>query len=275
MHTPNFPFAVRLMGFSPDEMELFQDYFEVEQEKGHAYFCLSEDSLQDPDLYIVNADDVKTLLQLSSMSPSDIRPALLVGNPLAQMPYKSIPRPIHWELLFDVLGQLIEKRADVLSRLPASDLIAIPDRRRRERLDIDLTDPADYLKMRRAPSRGGVLVIDKNGGFADRLGDLMARYPIAVDWVDTEEAAVDVCDNMAIAVVMINTSLPDIDPYRLCIEVKHLHHNHKPAVIFLVGKPFVYDSIKARAAGCDGLLDKPLSVNNVLLALKKFLPISR
>jgi CheY-like chemotaxis protein len=275
MHNQNFPFAVRLMGFGKDEVELFQDYFEVEASAGHAYACLPEDSLQDPDIYIANADDVKTLMQLSNLAPSDIRPALLVGNPLAKLPFMSVPRPIHWELLFDKLGLLIEKRADVLSRLPASELVAVPDRRRRDRLDIDLTDPAEYIKMRKKPNSGGVLVVDKNGGFASRLDDLMSRYPIAVDWVDTEEAAIDVCTHMPVAVVMINTSVPEIDPYRLCIGLKHVRTSNKVAVIFLVGKPFVYDTHKAKAAGSDGFLNKPLSPNQVLLALKKFLPLSR
>lgn len=275
MTTNHFPFAVRLLGFTDNEVELFQDYFEVEADSGYAYFSLSPDSLQEPDLFIVNADDVKALTQLSSQGPSDVRPALLVGNPIASMPHACVPRPIQWERLFDALAVLIEKRADVLSRLPASDLIAIPDRRRRERLDIDLTDPADYIKMRRAPIEGGVLVIDKNGDFADRLNDLLTRYHVAVDWVDTEEAAIDVCGHLPVAVVMINTSTPDIDPYRLCIAIKQMHAIRNTAVIFLVGKPFVYDSTMARAAGSDGLLDKPLNVNQVLVALKKFLPISR
>lgn len=273
--TTHFPFAVRLLGFTESERELFQDYFELEQDHGHAYFCLSEDSLQDPDLFIANGDDLKALAQLSACGPSDARPALLLGRPLAKLPYACLPRPISWELVFSTLARLIEKRADVLSRLPASDLVAIPDRRRRERLDIDLSDPADYLKMRRAPTRGGVLIVDKNGEFANRLGELMARYHVSVDWVDNEDAVIDVLGHRPVAVVMINTSIADIEPYRLCVAVKQMQAMTQTSVIFLVGKPFVYDREKARAAGSDGLLDKPLQSNHVIAALKKFLPMSR
>lgn len=276
MQVTHFPFAVRLLGFSEPEMELFRDYFELEQEHGHAYFCLSEDSLQEPDIFIANADDLKALAQLSAYGPSDARPALLLGKPLAKLPYVCLPRPISWELVFTSLARLIEKRADVLSRLSvASELFGIPDRRRRERLDIDLSDPADYIKMRRAPARGGVLIVDKNGEFANRLGELMARYGISVDWVDNEDAVIDVCGHRPVAVVMINTSTHDIDPYRLCLGVKQMNAMSQTAVIFLVGKPFVYDRTRAQEVGSDGLLDKPLASQHVILALKKFLPISR
>ncbi len=276
MQPTHFPFAVRLLGFSDSELDLFRDYFELEQEHGHAYFCLSEDSLQEPDIFIANADDLKSLAQLSAYGPSDARPALLLGNPLAKLPYACLPRPISWELVFTTLAGLIEKRADVLSRLSiASELFGIPNRRRSERLDIDLTDPADYIKMRRAPTRGGVLIVDKNGEFANRLGEVMARFGISVEWVDNEDAVIDVCGHRPVAVVMINTSTPEIDPYRLCVAVKQMNSMSQTVVIFLVGKPFVYDRERAREAGSDGLLDKPLASHHVILALKKFLPISR
>jgi CheY-like chemotaxis protein len=275
MQKQGFPFAVRLMGISDHEADLFQAYFELEQEDGLAYFCLSEDSLQDPDLYIANADDLKTLSVLSALGPSDARPALLVGTPAVTLPYPCVPRPIRWEQLFLELEKLICRRADTLSRLEASDLVAVPDRRRRERLDIDLTDPSEYIRMRRAPARGGVLVIDKSGDFTKRLDELLVRYNINADWVDSEEAAIDWCSRSPVSVVMINTSTPDVDPYRLCAVVKKMHAITKTAVIFLVGKPFVYNPAQARLAGADGILDKPLACNHVLLALKKFLPLSR
>jgi CheY-like chemotaxis protein len=275
MEKKKFPFAVRLMGFSAHEVDLFLAYFELEQDQGLAYFGLSEDSLQDPDLYIANADDLRTMVQLTALRPSDARPALLVGTPPVALPYACVQRPVRWEHLFDELSKLIEKRADTLSRLPASDLVAVPDRRRRERVDIDLTDPADYMAMRRPPPRGGVLLIDKNGDFTRRMNDLLARYNIVADWVDSEEGCIDLCGNMPISAVMINTSTPQVDPYRLCANIKKMHTNTNTAVIFLVGSPFVYDVARARSVGSDGLLDKPLTCNIVLMALKKFLTLSR
>jgi CheY-like chemotaxis protein len=266
-----------LIGFNEQDADLFQAYFELEQDKenGITYFCLSEDSLQDPDLLIVNADDVRALARLSSLNPSALCPALLIGTPFAQMPFVCLARPIRWEQVFAELAQMLEKRAKLLTHLSAADRVSVSNRRRRERLDIDLTDQADYIKMRRAPSRGGVLVIDRNGSFADRLNEVMTRYSVVVDWVDTEEAAIDVCGHVPVSVVMINTSMTEIDPYELCMEVKQANPAVYIAVIFLVGKNFKFDANKARAVKFDGLLDKPLSVSQVLIALKKFLLVSR
>lgn len=278
MQKSRFPFAVRLIGFSEHEADLFVAYFELEQDqngKGLAYFCLSEDSLQDPDLFIVNGDEMKALATLADLSPGNVRPALVISIPALPLSYPCLERPIVWPVLFQELDNLIERRADAISRLPASELVVIPERRRRERVDIDLTDPLVYKGMRGNPPRGGVLLIDKNSSFCDQLGAILSRFHIKVNWVDSEASALEYCMREPVGVVLINTSTPHLDPYRLCESVKRRAIASKTAVIFLVGKPFEYNASKGRAAGSDGLLNKPVSGTHLITALKKFLPFSR
>ena len=273
MQTNNFPFAVRFIGFSADEAAAIEAAFEVDQDKGHAYFRLSDDSLQDPDLYLVNAGDLKALAMLSDLRPNDVRPALLVGSSGLSLPYPCVALPMRWDLLFIELDKLIEKRADALSKLDASDMVAVPERRRRDRLDIDLTDPEEYKSMRRGLSRGGVLIVDKTPVFCQYVSDMLARHRIAVDWVDDAGLAVQRCEQHQVAVVIINTSTPAIDPYQLCAAIKKNSATSDTVVILLVGKSFVYDSMRARMAGSDGMLNKPLSVNHLLAVFRKFLPL--
>ncbi|TFW01418.1 response regulator, partial [Oxalobacteraceae bacterium OM1] len=47
MMTQPFPFAVRLIGFSPDEEALFETGFAAGEGKGYRYFRLEEHNLQD------------------------------------------------------------------------------------------------------------------------------------------------------------------------------------------------------------------------------------
>ncbi|OGB22185.1 MAG: hypothetical protein A3I66_17570 [Burkholderiales bacterium RIFCSPLOWO2_02_FULL_57_36] len=270
----SFPFAVRLIGFSPDETTLIDEHFAERRSKGYSYFSLPEDNLQDPDLFLANANEWKALVALSYLGPSAVRPVLLVGTPEIELPYARVPSPIKWPQLFKGLDELIEKRADTLSRLEASDVVTVPERRRRDRLDVDLTDPGEYIRMRRPPVIGGVLIIDKNSVLSDYVAGLLARRKVPVSWADDEIAALDFCRKSKISLVMINTSTPRVDPYRLC-EVIKTEIAERATVIFLVGKSFTYDQPLARQSGCDGFLNKPVTGNGLISMFKKFLPQAR
>ncbi|HEV2612474.1 MAG TPA: response regulator [Noviherbaspirillum sp.] len=262
-----------MIGFSSEEEEQFDAVFTNEQGKGYGYFRLQEDNLRDPDIYLANGLSLRALVRLSDLRPSGVRPALLVGKPDLELPYPYIGQPVEWHRLFEALDDMVEKRADALSRLEASDVVTVPERRRRDRLDLDLRDPAEYERMRaKLPENGMVLVVDKNPMLSDHLGKMVARYRLMVDWVSNEAEAVAFCKQQSVAILIVNTSTASIDAYRLCRTVKDNQPGLKIAVIFLTGRNFSYDLARAREAGADGYLTKPLVSQHLLSALKKFLP---
>jgi CheY-like chemotaxis protein len=276
MSAQPFPFAIRLIGFSPQEEALFDRSFAAGHGKGYRYSRLAEGNLQDPDIYVANGDELRALVSLADLRPSDLRPALLVGAPSLELPYPRVARPLDWRALFAALDELVEKRADALSRLEASDVVAVPERRRRDRLDLDLTDPAEYARMRaKIPEDGLVLVIDRTSALRDYLSDLLQRQGVPVVWANDEMKAVDICKQQSVSVVMINTSTPGVDPYRLCWAIKEKDAPVRVAVIFLISKPFAYDAEQAAYVGADGFLNKPLASHHLISVLKKFLPFSR
>ena len=272
MQSHSYPFAVRMIGFPEDEAKAVSDSFAGDFST-YGYFRLLEDNLQDPDLYLVNADDIKALVTLADLAPGMARPALLVGVPSVSLPYPHLPRPLRRDTLFNALDSLVEKRADTLSRLEASSIISVPERRRRDRVDYDLTDPAEYERMRtRGHAKGGVLLVDKNPAFSDYVADMLERYEIPVDWANTQNKVADDCEENEYAIVLVNTSTPGIDPYDLCEEIKLVNRVRNPAVVFLVGQPFVYDLQRARAAKVDGYMNKPVASHHLMSVLKKFIP---
>jgi CheY-like chemotaxis protein len=273
MLSHHFPFAVRLIGFSVHEMDACDAAFAEGRNKGYGYFRLAHGNLRDPDIYVANAAELKALITLANLRPSDVRPALLVGTPAVELPYARVGRPIDWSQLLAALDGLVEKRADALSRLEASDIVVVPERRRRDRVDLDLTDPAEYEKMRRKiRDDGAVLVVDKTPALRDYLADLLLRHQIPVEWASDEAGVIALCKQKPVSVVMINTSTPGVDPYRVCSAIKEKNSPVKIAVIFLISKPFVYDAEQADYAGADGFLTKPLANQHLVSALKKFLP---
>jgi CheY-like chemotaxis protein len=273
MQVQNFPFAVRMIGFAEDEAKTIAANFTEEPGKSYGYFHLQDDNLQDPDLYLVNADELKALVTLSDLTPSAVRPALLVGRPHVELPYPCLDRPLRRHQLLDALDELVEKRADALSRLNASGVVSVPERRRRDRLDHDLTEPGEFERMRvRGLSDGGILIVDKNPAFRAFVAELLAKYDLPIAWVSDENKAIHQCSEQNFALVLINTATPGIESYGLCEEIKQVSALESIAVVFLVREPFVYDPERARKTKVDGFMNKPVASHHLISVLKKFIP---
>jgi CheY-like chemotaxis protein len=271
MSTMKYPFAIRLIGFCAQEATIIEQMFAENGERGCTYFVLPEDNLQDPDIFLANADEEKALIALSYLSPSMLRPALLVASDKRDHTYPHVARPVKAGVLLDALDKLVAQRADALAELEASDIVTVPERRRKQRVLDDNMRPEDYVHLRRLPVNGGVLVIDRNLAFRDYVVELFGNRNIPVAFAPTEAEALLQCRKQRISVVLVNTSLDGIEPYRMCEAIKSQIAD-RVTVIFLVGGPFAYDQSRARSVGCDGYLEKPVTGKNLLSALKKFLP---
>lgn len=279
MKNHNASFAIRFIGFSAREINIFDATFSVEQNRQKQYCRLPADSLQEPDLYLVNADDLKALATLADIEPNNLRPVLLVGAPHVELPFAVVERPIRWLKLFDALDTLMERRQIMLAKQNPADAALtgnVTERRRRERLDLDLTDPLEYERMRsKSPQSDRILVIDDQSTFRDDLAITMAHHVVPVEWAGTPEAAAEVYQHQNISVVLINPQLGRFDPYDVCTAIKQQYRNTRVAVIFLIDQDFAYDHVRARQVDCDGFLNRRLGQPQILLALGKFLSLRR
>lgn len=274
MQTENYPFAVRLVGFAPDDARRLALQLSESAAAGPAFFCLSDDSLQDPDLLIANGDELKALAALAVLTQGDLRPALILGAPAFDLPYPNLAKPADTDSIHAELGQLVLRRADAYAHMAAAGTAPMPERRLRERLDFDLTDPAEYEARRRHGARGAVLVVDRNSVFSQHLAGLLQPYGIPALHVGGETEAVLTCAARAVAVVLINTALAAVDPYRLCAALKDGGGPLQPAVVMLVAPPFVYDAVRGRVAGAEGLLDRPVADHHLRAVLRKLMSIA-
>lgn len=273
MAEKTFPFALRLFGFDAAESEHISALLSLAPAGGPGYFCLHEDSLQEPDLLLANGADIRALAALSDARPCPLKPALLVGRPAVDLAHAVLERPVASGPLFAALAQLVEERAAALAAITARGLPQVAERRRRQRPDIDLTDPNEFKARRKSPPRGAVLIVDKGAALRDHLARLFSARKLSVEWTDSAPTAVRLCDETAVAVVFINTSTPGIDPYALCAQIKQLDSANRIAVVLLVGVSFPYHAGRARAAGARGLLDKPVADRHLEATLKKLLSL--
>ena len=275
MHSPKYPFAVRLIGFVATEAAQVSAALAQAPPAGPSYFCLLDDSLQEPDLYIANGDDLLSLATLSGANPTDITPALLVGQAAPAFPFPQLARPLDPVRLHQLLAGLVSRRAQALALLTArGQPPLIIERRRRPRLDMDLTDPALLEQKRKEAPSGAILIVDKGGAFRDHVARVLGARRMPVEWTDSAGTAVRLCDETMVSVLMINTSTPQVDPDRLCADVKGLPTAERTAVVFLVGRNFSYDAPRARAVGVRGMLDKPVADRHLCSAIKKLMSLS-
>jgi CheY-like chemotaxis protein len=265
-----YPFAIRLAGFGPEERPRLANALAKAPGEGPGYFCLLEDSLQDPDLTLTNGDDLKSLAWLMATPPTALEPAIVIGTAAVDSPYPHLERPVDLPRLFDMVDELLQRRNEAQAQLTARGLPFITERRRRPRLDLDVTDPAEYAKRRKAAPNGAVLIIDKAAALRDHMA-MLAGERLAVEWTDSAAAAVHLCEETDVSIVMINTSTPGIDPYGLSAAIKAVRGGERIAVVLLVGAGFHYHSARAKAAGIRGLLDKPVADRHLVAVLKKLM----
>lgn len=278
MKQDKFPFAVRLAGFAADAAQAVEMALLAAPAHGPAYFCLSEHSLQAPDLVLAHGPDLKAMALLAAMAAvpgeREAHPALVLGQPAVPLPYPVLPWPFDRKAFHLKLALLVARRADALARLAGAGLPPAPERRRSPRLDFDLTDPAEYAAMRGPSRRGAVLVADGGVRLYQQVQGLMRPYGIAVPTAIDQDSALAACDGGRVSVVLVNAALPGCDPYALCAALRASAEGTPPAVVLLVEPPFKYDAERARAAGVEGLLDKPVTDATLKAVLKRLMHIA-
>ncbi|HEU5435838.1 MAG TPA: response regulator [Telluria sp.] len=274
MHSPSHPHAVRLIGFAPADCAGLGASLLLSPPSGPHFYCLLDDSLQEPDLYLVKADDAAALTLLAGLNPDDVTPALLLGPATPSLPFACIDWPPEPARLHRVLAELVARRAQALARMAARGVAPVLiERRRNPRLDIDLSQGNEHASRRKPPPSGAILIVDKGGAFRDHVAKVVGARRLPVEWTDSAGAAVRLCDETPVSLLMINTSTPQVDPYRLCADIKQLQSAERTAVVFLVARSYPYDASRARACGVRGLLDKPVADRHLYSAIRKLMSL--
>jgi CheY-like chemotaxis protein len=274
MQVAKAPFAVRLIGFAPAENAQIETVLAQAPHTGPSYSCLHDDSLQEPDLYLADADCPAALARLVCLNPGPLQPAVVIGGMPGQFAFPRLGRPLDGPRLYEELAQLLAQRSQALALLSARGLPIMAERRRHPRIELDLAEPGAYEGRRQPPPCGAVLIIDNGGAFRDHVARVIGARKLPIEWTDSAPTAVRLCDETPVSLVMINTSTPGIDPYDLCGEIKSQGGAGRTAVVFLVSPAFHYDSARARDAGVRGLLDKTVADRHLVAALQKLLSLS-
>lgn len=263
-------YAVRLLGFDRDESAYLDALLAHCPEGGPSYMCLGEQSLQEPDFFIADGDRPAGLAALTRANPGPVQPAMVVARAPAPLPFPRVSRPFHRAQLHEVLAEMVCRRAQALALLRLGDGSAAPERRRHPRIECPRAESAWQHRRQTAP-RGAVLILDNRGAFRDHVARLLGGRRMPIEWTDSAPVALRLCEETAVALVMINTGLAGVDPYAVCASIKAQEDSLRTAVILLCGSAFRFDSARARDCGLRGVLDKPVGDRDLVAALNRLL----
>jgi twitching motility two-component system response regulator PilG len=264
-------FVLEMLGFSGAEKAVLASTFRL---TGRRAFCYAEPpaSGDRPDIYLVNADNPEALAQLQSCAPNVHAPAALVGRGPGDGSWPLIPRPIHWMRLFEQLDSLMQ--AALLERARRRQADETPwdgtYRRARDRKPEQETE----VVMPAAPVES-VLVVDDSATVRAFMRSKLTPFRFDVDFADSGEVAIDLAQAKTYTCIFLDILMPGIDGYQVCKRLKSSPATKGAAVVMLSSKSSSFDRFRGNWAGCDAYLGKPVSENELLATIARFLPSAR
>ena len=75
--------------------------------------------------------------------------------------------------------------------------------------------------------------------------------------------------------IFLDILMPGIDGYQVCKRVKSNEATKNTAVVMLSSKSSAFDKFRGSWAGCDAYLSKPVSENELLATIARFLPSAK
>jgi two-component system cell cycle response regulator len=250
-----------------------------------------------PDLFLVDVDSLKSLIVLKSKSPDLTHPAVLIGSTSHGLEWTLVKRPIKWLELFEALDKSVERAVAAKALVPAENRRGWPffDRRKRSRIDpsseiklaaesisnhepslilsttnsiptlslLDsdtngIADKPSNLSKGRATFAHSVLIVDNEDNSRLQLQKQLEQFDVNVDFAASGEQALGRVARKHYACILLDVCLPGIGAYEVCRLIKS-ETRQAPSVVMLSANSNPLDRVRARLAGCDAFLEKPLN----------------
>ena len=271
-HTGSRRFVLEMLGFPEAEKTMLATTFRL---TGRRAFFYTEAATPEErtDIYLVNADNPQALAQLQTRAPNVHAPAILIGRTPVALGWPLIEKPIHWMRLFEQLDNAMQsallRRA---GRQPAADNSQWDGRTYRRSIDKNLAPAPVYMEPRQIES---VLVVDDSATVRAFMRMKLAPFRFDVDYAENGEAAIDMAQAKAYTCIFLDILMPGIDGYQVCKRIKSSAATKDTAVVMLSSKSSAFDKFRGNWAGCDAYLGKPVTEDELLATIARFLPSAR
>jgi two-component system, cell cycle response regulator len=263
-------FVLEMLGFTAAEKAMLASTFRL---TGRRAFCYVEPSSPDDraDIYLVNADAPDGMNALQAKSPNVHAPAMLVGRNPVPSAWPMIGKPIHWMRLFEQLDLLMQTALNERARRATDSRQWDGHTYRRATDSLKPSEPV-YLEPKPVES---VLVVDDSATVRAFMRAKLAPFRFDVDYAENGEAAIDMAQAKPYTCIFLDVLMPGIDGYQVCKRLKSSRATKDSAVVMLSSKSSSFDKFRGNWAGCDAYLGKPVSEDELLATIARFLPSAR
>ncbi|HZW13999.1 MAG TPA: response regulator [Noviherbaspirillum sp.] len=263
-------FVLEMLGFTDAEKAMLASTFRL---TGRRPFCYAEPSTpgERADIYLANADSPDGLHQLQARAPNIHAPAVLIGRGPAPCAWPLVEKPIHWMRLFEQMDLQMQTALEERARRVHS-----PDqwdgRTFRRATDKKLPPPPVFVETRPVES---VLVVDDSATVRAFMRSRLAPFRFDVDYAENGETAIDMAQAKNYTCIFLDILMPGMDGYQVCKRIKSSPGTKDTAVVMLSSKSSAFDKFRGTWAGCDAYLGKPVSEDELLSTIARFLPSAR
>lgn len=264
-------FILEMLGFPEAEKTMLATTFRLTSRR--AFFYTEAGTPEErTDIYLVNADNPEALTQLQARSPNVHAPAVLIGRGPVAIGWPLVEKPIHWMRLFDQLDRAMQAALLERSRRQPAGDAQWDGRTYRRSIDKDLTQAPVYMEPKPTES---VLVVDDSATVRAFMRVKLAPFRFDVDFAENGEVAIDMAQAKSYTCIFLDILMPGIDGYQVCKRIKSSPATKDTAVVMLSSKSSAFDKFRGNWAGCDAYLGKPVSEDELLATIARFLPSAR
>jgi two-component system cell cycle response regulator len=270
-------FVLEMRGFSDAEKNMLASTFRLTGRREMSY-VEPTDGENRTDIYLINADNPEALNELISRdigAPNAHSPAVVIGRVPVETPWPFVAKPIHWMRLFENLdGEMQRALRERSARNSANENWDGATLRRSS--DQKIVVSQDIVET---PVRETVLVVDDSATVRAFMRIKLSPFQFDVDFAETGEQAVEKAIAKAADkpynCIFLDIMMPGIDGYEVCKQIKFNSNTKQSAVVMLTSKSSIIDKLRANWSGCDAFLSKPVSEDDLLATIAKFLPSAR
>jgi two-component system, NtrC family, nitrogen regulation response regulator NtrX len=113
-----------------------------------------------------------------------------------------------------------------------------------------------------------ILIVDDEPGIRQSLGAILEDEGFRVETVENGEACLDLLARSIFDLVILDIWLPGIDGLETLNRIQGIPQADRPVVVVISGHGTIETAVKATKLGAYDFLEKPLSIDRVLLAAK-------
>jgi two-component system, cell cycle response regulator len=251
-------YTVEVIGFNETERIVLGSIFTLSARRSPTYTpysCVDPTASAPPDLFLVDAADSASVVDLLRRNGDGKVRTLLIGEEDHNTGWPVLARPLQWARLFVALDAAVANAAVGIPAVPGG----APEQALATG-EAALSSPTPAPPQVPAPQYQGerVLVVDDSPTVRQFMKNKLTAMGLAVDVAVSGEQAIGMAASTSYASVFLDVGLPGIDGYQVCRLIKSPRSLARAPVIMLTARSSPMDRWRAARAGCDAYLTKPV-----------------